>query len=206
MKRIAIILFTLSLCMVPTFAVTNTTEYMNMAFWHKFNDDILVDNLIKVYENNNDLKAAVLKVNEGNRIVKMSFANELPHVGFQGYVGRIFSSSDELFGEVKIPNYAETHYLLPLTMNYEIDIWGKNEGSNTIHHAGCSSQANENSGIHAYKDENITLSNNGPKVLKQFIGERTLTYACVRFTGSSGGSGYWSPDTSGSGFPTINYL
>jgi hypothetical protein len=126
MKRIAIILFTLSLCMVPTFAVTNTTEYMNMAFWQKFNDDILVDNLIRVYKNNNDLKAAVLKVNEGNRIVKMSFANELPHVGFQGYVGRIFSSSDELFGEVKIPNYAETHYLLPLTMNYEIDIWGKN--------------------------------------------------------------------------------
>ena len=94
------------------------------------------------------------------------------------------------------------------TSDYEVtvDIWGKNEGSNTIHHAGCSSQANENSGIHAYKDENITLSNNGPKVLKQFIGERTLTYACVRFTGSSGGSGYWSPDTSGSGFPTINYL
>ena len=75
MKRIAILIFILSLCMVPTFAVTNTTEYMNMAFWHKFNDDILVDNLIKVYENNNDLKAAVLKVNEGNRIVKMSFAN-----------------------------------------------------------------------------------------------------------------------------------
>lgn len=135
MKRIAILIFILSLFVMPTFAVIDSSalqsqqqqqEYINIAFWQKFNDDILVDNLIKVYENNNDLKAAVLKVNEGNRIVKMSFANELPHVGFQGYVGRIFSSSDELFGEVKIPNYAETHYLLPLTMNYEIDIWGKN--------------------------------------------------------------------------------
>ena len=123
MKRIAILIFILSLFAMPAFAVTDRSalqsqqqqqEYMNMVFWQKFNDDILVDNLIKVYENNNDLKAAVLKVNEGNRIVKMSFANELPHVGFQGYVGRIFSSSDELFGEVKIPNYAETHYLFLL--------------------------------------------------------------------------------------------
>ena len=135
MKRIAILLFIFSLFAMPTFAVTHRSalpsrqlqqESMNMAFWQKFNDDILVDNLIKVYENNNDLKAAVLKVNEGNRIVKMSFANELPHVGFEGYVGRIFKSSDELFGEVKIPNYAETHYLLPITMNHEIDIWGEN--------------------------------------------------------------------------------
>lgn len=87
-----------------------------------------------------------------------------------------------------------------------VDVWGKNEGSITIYHAGCSSQANENNGIHTYKDENINLNNNGPKVLKQFIGERSLTYACVQFKSVSGGSGYWSPDTSGSGFPTINYL
>ena len=134
MKRIAIFLFTLSLFAMPAFAITGRSdlpirqqqEYMNLSFWQKFNDDILVDNLLHVYENNHDLKSAVLKTNEANRIVKMSFANELPHIGFEGYVGRIFKSSDEVFGDVKIPNYAETHYYLPLTMNYEIDIWGKN--------------------------------------------------------------------------------
>ena len=126
MRKIAILIFILYLFTGKVFAINNTASYIDMSFWQKFNDDILTESLLKVYENNNDLKAAVLKVNEANRIVKMSFADELPHIGFEGYVGRIFKSSDELFGDVKIPNYTETHYYLPLTMNYEIDIWGKN--------------------------------------------------------------------------------
>ena len=56
----------------------------------------------------------------------MSLANELPHMGFDGYVGRIFRSSDEVFGNITIPDYTETRFLLPLTLSYEIDIWGKN--------------------------------------------------------------------------------
>lgn len=124
MKKLFILFFTTILVQTCTYA--NNLEYINISFWQKFNDNILVDNLIKVYENNNDLKAAVLKTNEANRIVKMSFANELPHIGFEGYVGRIFKSSDEVFGNITIPNYAETHYYLPLSMNYEVDIWGKN--------------------------------------------------------------------------------
>lgn len=126
MKKLITIIFTLFIITTPALAINDTTEYLNIPFWQKFNDDILVDNLLKVYENNHDLKSAVLKTNEANRVVKMSFANELPHIGFEGYVGRIFKSSDELFGNVEIPNYAETHYYLPLTMNYEVDIWGKN--------------------------------------------------------------------------------
>ena len=124
MKRLLILFFTSVLIQTCTFA--NNVEYLNITFWQKFNDDILVENLWKVYENNHDLKAAVLKTNEAQRIVKMSFANELPHIGFEGYVGRIFKSSDEVFGNITIPNYAETHYYLPLSMNYEIDILGKN--------------------------------------------------------------------------------
>lgn len=81
-----------------------------------------------------------------------------------------------------------------------------NEGSNTIYHAGCENPTKENNGIHTYKDENVYLNNNGLKVLKQFIGRRNLTYAYVKFTGSSGGNGYCSPDTSGTGYPTINNL
>lgn len=124
MKKLLILFFIPILFQACTYA--NNLEYMNLSFWEKFNDNVLVDNLIKVYENNHDLKAAVQKTNEANRIVKMSFANELPHIGFEGYVGRIFKSSDEVFGNITIPNYAETHYYLPLSMNYEIDIWGKN--------------------------------------------------------------------------------
>lgn len=124
MKKILIVLFILVIVLNPVNA--NTDEFLNISFWNKFNDKILVDNLIQVYQNNNDLKAAVLKVNEANKIVKMSFANELPQIGFQGYIGHIFNSSDEVFGDIKIPDYTESHFLFPLTMNYEIDLWGQN--------------------------------------------------------------------------------
>ncbi|MBR1680925.1 TolC family protein [bacterium] len=101
-------------------------EYINWDFWKNFNDETLIENINMVNKNNNDLKAAAHKVNEAQRLVKISFANELPHIGFNGYVGQIFKSSDEVFGDITIPDYTETRFLLPLTMNYEIDIWGKN--------------------------------------------------------------------------------
>lgn len=133
MKKSALIL--IFLCLIfnlsfnSIFGKENNTpdnRLDNIAFFKNFNDEILVNNLVKVYENNNDLKAAVLKTNEAQKIVKMSFADELPNIGFQGYVGQIFHSSDEVFGSITIPDYTQAHFLLPLTMNYEIDIWGKN--------------------------------------------------------------------------------
>lgn len=130
MKKILTFIITLLLISVPTASKADSEasrlSYLNIEFWEKFNDSNLVDNLMKVYDNNNDLKSAVLKVNEAQRIVKMSFANELPHIGFEGYAGQIFNSSDEVFGSVVIPDYTESHFLFPLTMNYEVDIWGQN--------------------------------------------------------------------------------
>ena len=128
MKKLNILFLLICFTLCPVSAKINETapDYTNFGFWNKFNDEILIDNLTKVYENNNDLKAAVLKVNEAQRIVKMSFANELPHIGFEGYAGQIFNSSDEVFGNITIPDYTEAHFLLPITMNYEIDLWGTN--------------------------------------------------------------------------------
>lgn len=116
----------LFLCIQPIFAVTPEKDYYNLDFWKKFNDDNLLNNISQTYENNHDLKAMVIKVTQSQRLVKMSLADELPHIGFEGYVGRIFKSSDILFGEVTTPTYTQTQYLFPLSMNYEIDIWGKN--------------------------------------------------------------------------------
>lgn len=128
MKKFVILFLVINIILTPAFGIetTNTSDYINMPFWEKFNDEKLIDNITKVAENNNDLKAAVIKVNEAQRLVKMSFANELPHIGFDGYIGQTFKSSDTLFGSVVIPDYTQSQYLLPLTMNYELDIWGKN--------------------------------------------------------------------------------
>lgn len=130
MKKVLILILLFCISINYAYCKTNKTDnksnYINISFWKKFNDDILIDNLLKVYHYNNDLKAATIKTNEAQRIVKMSFADELPNIGFKGYAGQIFHSSNEIFGEVEIPDYTESHFLLPLTMNYEIDIWGKN--------------------------------------------------------------------------------
>ena len=130
MKKFLILLICIFFCSIQTEARTtneiNRLEYINLNFWKNFNDANLLENINRVYQNNNDLKATAHKVNEAQRLVKISFANELPHIGFNGYIGQIFKSSDEVFGDITIPDYTETRFLLPLTMNYEVDIWGKN--------------------------------------------------------------------------------
>ena len=100
--------------------------YVNMPFWQNFNDNILLANLNSLYLHNNDLKATSLKVSEAQKLVKISLADELPHIGFNGNIKQVFRSSDEVFGDITIPDFTETQFLLPLTLSYEIDIWGKN--------------------------------------------------------------------------------
>lgn len=131
MKKILCLIIFLAIFCLPIYAKdkkveTDRVEYVNIPFWEKFNDDTLIDNMLKVYQNNHDLKIAMHKVNEAQRLVKMSFANELPHLAFNGDINHVFRSSDERFGNVVIPNYTETQFLFPLTLSYEVDIWGKN--------------------------------------------------------------------------------
>ena len=82
MKKFFIILFlTILYIQVPAFAKTsvpqraNHIEYMNLAWWEKYNDEYLSNNLLKLYENNYDLKNAALKVKENEQAVKMQFSN-----------------------------------------------------------------------------------------------------------------------------------
>ncbi len=134
MKKLISLLLVLSIeFVIPNFTEAKTQnariskyEYINMPFWQKYNDNILVNHIDNLYNNNLDLKIAAYKVEEGERIVKLAFSNELPNISFDGYAGRTLTSSDERFGDVLIPDYAQYRYLLPLTLSYEADIWGKN--------------------------------------------------------------------------------
>ncbi len=101
-------------------------DYINMPFWQKYNDEILINHIDTMYKNNYDLKIAAYKVEESDKIVKLSLSNELPQIAFNGYTGRTLTSGDEKFGDITIPDYSQYRYLLPLTLNYEVDIWGKN--------------------------------------------------------------------------------
>lgn len=132
MKKIFSLIITILLC--GAFSVASAKAdvdnyrygYVNMPFWQNFNDNILLANLNSLYLHNNDLKATSLKVSEAQKLVKISLADELPHIGFNGNIKQVFRSSDEVFGDITIPDFTETQFLLPLTLSYEIDIWGKN--------------------------------------------------------------------------------
>ena len=101
-------------------------EYLNLDWWQKYNDPVLTDYITTAFKNNQDLKIASLNVKQSEQIVKMAFAGQLPQVGFQGDLFRDFTSSTVKFGDVVIPDYKQSNFFLPLTMSYEIDIWGEN--------------------------------------------------------------------------------
>ena len=137
MTKKILLLFFISQLMLSCFAFSlkknqdstqDKLQYLNLNFWEKFQDDNLIYNLQKAFDNNIDLKIANLKVKESDKIVKMSLSQELPQITFDGQLGRTFASSDLYRGDnnFQIYSYKLSRFLLPLTASYEIDIWGKN--------------------------------------------------------------------------------
>lgn len=101
-------------------------EYVNINWWKNYNDENLINIMMSAYNNNQDLKIATIKSKQADQAVKEAFANELPNLRFNGNIGRELTSADTRFGDLLIPDYSQTRFLLPLTMTYEIDIWGEN--------------------------------------------------------------------------------
>ena len=132
MKKFYIILLTYLLLFSPAFARGKNSEpqkhieYMNLEWWENFGDENLSNNLLKLYENNYDLKNTALKVKENEQIVKMQFANELPTLSLSGDLSRDLRGPMQQYGNMRIPNYSQYNYFLPITAAYEIDIWGAN--------------------------------------------------------------------------------
>lgn len=132
MKKIIITLLLLAV-FVPSVCARQSKEpidekklYMNIEWWEKYNDPYLTEHLQTISKKNNDLKIASLKVQEGEKLVKISFANELPRISFDGALNRNLKSSDLYFGSLQIESFKQSELQLPFTMSYELDIWGQN--------------------------------------------------------------------------------
>lgn len=134
MKKLKLIILLICLTLMPTqtFAKTkniqdnNDLQYRNLTWWQKFNDQKLNDYLMTIYKNNPDLKIATIKNKQSQQVMKQAFANQLPQLYFNGTMQREFTGSTQRFGDVVIPDYNQAHYILPLTMSYEVDLWGEN--------------------------------------------------------------------------------
>lgn len=106
--------------------IADKIEYVNLDWWKKFGDENLDKYMLYAYENNQDLKIAAASTKQAQQVVKMSFSDQLPQLTFNPQINREFTSSEIHFGEVVIPDYTQSRFLLPLTMTYEADIWGEN--------------------------------------------------------------------------------
>lgn len=134
MKNLKILIIIFSLLLIAPQAMAKSKkntepsniEYINIKWWENFNDSILTDYMMKLYKNNQDLKIATIKSQQSQQVMKQAFANQLPQLYFNGYLQRDLTASDQRFGDVLIPDYNQAHYYLPLTMSYEVDIWGEN--------------------------------------------------------------------------------
>lgn len=134
MKNLKLLIIILAILLIApkTLAKTKKNEapqpitYMNLTWWSKYNDPILDNYMTLLYKNNQDLKIATIKAKQSQQIMKQAFANQLPQLYFNGYMQRDLTSSDQRFGDVLISDYNQAHYFLPLTMSYEVDIWGEN--------------------------------------------------------------------------------
>ena len=104
----------------------NKLDYINLDWWTKFSDQQLNDYLIFAFENNKDLKIATAATNQAQQVVKMAFADQLPQLSLSANLNREFTSSNTYFGDVLIPDYTQSRFLLPVSMTYELDIWGEN--------------------------------------------------------------------------------
>lgn len=125
-KKILIIsLFLISLP-VGAKECTNRLDYLNMDWWKNYNDEVLINHFQTLYENNHDLRIAALKTKQAEENIRLAGANQLPQLGFDGSVSRVFRGPRTQFGSVVIPKYIQNEIFLPLNASYEIDIWGQN--------------------------------------------------------------------------------
>lgn len=92
-------------------AVDKKIEYMNLDWWNRFNDPILTGYIVKTATDNYDIKINELKVLQGKTAVQEGWAMQLPTISIDAQGSR--------------SNYMK-NYTIPIGVNYEIDIWGKN--------------------------------------------------------------------------------
>ena len=124
---------------VSVFAIQNKNEarninkidYVNLNWWKNFNDPYLEDYIMKALEYNKDLQIASLTIDEYSQFVKIQFGQELPTVGIgAGYVGQQLIGNKNN-NNLLSPDFRDYIFTLPLFVQYELDIYGKNHNKTT---------------------------------------------------------------------------
>lgn len=92
-------------------------------WWHGFNSPVLDSDLIRAEANNNDLAAAIARVDEADAQVRIAGAALLPSVDMDASV------THERAAAAGLGLRTGTVYNPALNASYEIDFWGKNRAA-----------------------------------------------------------------------------
>ncbi len=100
--------------------IKTSLDYVNYNWWLSLNDKNLERYILRGVLNNNDLRISNLKIDEYSKYVKYTFGLELPTL----------STGFNYFDIKKLPmgngNMNSDGIVLPLTVSYELDLFGKN--------------------------------------------------------------------------------
>lgn len=100
--------------------VNNYLNTINYDWWQNFNDSNLEKYILKGLLNNSDLKILNLKLKQYEEFVKYTFGEELPTVS----TSLLYSDMKDIpFGNGQADGNG---ILLPLSVSYELDLFGKN--------------------------------------------------------------------------------
>lgn len=131
MKKLLTTILIILLGVSPAYCIKDVppnarVEYINLEWWDRFNDTVLTEYVLKTAQSNYDIKINALKVLEAKENVKEGFANQLPTIEFNSIANREKFTGSIPYAGMFFPSYYTTNIRLPLTVSYEIDIWGKN--------------------------------------------------------------------------------
>lgn len=106
---------------------TQRPEIVNPGWWSSYNDPKLSGYISKAVSANYDIKIASLKILEYESLSRAMFANQLPSLNLGGTFQNKKESANMFMGSMGIPSSTQNAFLIPLTANYELDLWHKNK-------------------------------------------------------------------------------
>lgn len=106
---------------------TQRPEIVNPEWWDSYNDPKLSGYISKAVSANYDIKIAGLKILEYEALSRAMFANQLPSLNLGSTFQNKKTSSNMSMGSMGIPSSTQNAFLVPLTANYELDLWQKNK-------------------------------------------------------------------------------
>lgn len=106
---------------------TQRPELVNPEWWDSYNDPKLAGYISKALSANYDIKIAGLKILEYEALSRAMFASQLPTLDIGTTMQNKRTSANMPMGSFNPGSFTQSTLLLPLTANYELDLWHKNK-------------------------------------------------------------------------------